>query len=172
MGRVGDFNILLADMVRSIIDFFYRSPISKVVSKEIFRYGACGVGNYIVGDALLYFVIYNFIVAKRSFGEADGLVHISPHILSMIILFPITFFIGFWLNRYVTFRSGDVVEVGASKQVVKYGVAVVGSILLSYTLLRLLVEVFGFWPTPAKVVGSLVTAVYSYLVARLYTFRS
>ncbi|MFI3327808.1 MAG: GtrA family protein [Rikenellaceae bacterium] len=175
MGKIGEFNILVAEAVRSVIDFFYRPPVSRFISKEVMRYGACGVGNYIVGDALLFSFIYNFIVAKRALSLSSGAVVVSPHVLSLIIVFPITFLIGFWLNRYVTFRgegSGSAVTVGAAKQILRYGLTVCGSIVLSYVILKVLVEVVGVWPTPAKVVGSLLTAVYSYLVARLYTFRA
>lgn len=154
-----------------MIDLFYRRPISDLLSREVFRYGVCGVGNYIVGDAVLYFFVYNFIVAKRSWSLFSGAVIVAPHTLSLIVIFPITFLIGFWLNRYVTFRRSEVVVASAAQQIVRYAFTVVGSFVLSYVVLKLLVEVVGFWPTPAKVTSSLATAIYSYLVARLYTFR-
>lgn len=64
-------------------------------------------------DPLCYFLFYNFIVAHRYFDL--GFVVISPHIAAMVLVFPFTFFVGFWLNRYVTFRQSP---IGARNTVV------------------------------------------------------
>lgn len=82
--------------------------------------------------------------------------------------FPITFFTGFWLNRYVAFRT---LPVAAGKQLGRYLLTVVGSILLNYACMKFLVEVCGLWPTPSKCITSLAVALYSYLAARYYTFK-
>ena len=97
-----------------------------------------------------------------------GFVVMSPHIASLVLVFPITFFTGFWLNRYVAFRT---LPVAAGKQLGRYLLTVVGSILLNYACMKFLVEVCGLWPTPSKCITSLAVALYSYLAARYYTFK-
>lgn len=153
-----------ASAITRAIDFFYVQPFSRAVSQRIFRYGACGALNMVL-DAVWYFVIYHFIVGKR-FVDL-GFVVISPHILSLVIVFPITFFTGFWLNRNVAFRT---VNVSERRQLVRYLLTVAGSILLNYACMKLLVEQADVWATPAKVITTLICTVYSYLVGRYYTF--
>ena len=92
----------LSSLITNTIDLFYIPVVRRFVPQQIFRYGACGALNMSL-DAVWYFVIYNFIVAKQ-FVDL-GFVVISPHILSLAIVFPITFFTGFWLNRNVAFRT-------------------------------------------------------------------
>ena len=139
-------------ILRRAIDWFYRRPFSCVISETVFRYGACGAITLSV-DAVSYALIYHFLVAGRYFDL--GFVVMSPHIASLVLVFPITFFTGFWLNRYVAFRT----------------LPVVGSILLNYACMKFLVEVCGLWPTPSKCITSLAVALYSYLAARYYTFK-
>lgn len=155
----------LSIVIRRAIDLFYRPPFSRVVSPTVFRYAACG-GMTLGVDAVAYALIYHFIVAGR-FCDL-GFVVVSPHIASLALVFPITFFTGFWLNRYVAFRT---LPVRAGKQLWRYLLSVGGSILLNYVCMKVLVEGVGLWPTPSKCVTSLLVALYSYLAARYYTFR-
>ncbi len=155
----------IADTIRRLVDTFYLPPVDRIISREIFRYGACGVMNMGL-DLVLYFVIYHFIVAERFIDL--GFVVVSPHIASLCIVFPITFFNGFWLNRNVAFRRSPLPQ---GRQLLRYALSVAGAILLNYVLMKLLVESAGLWATPAKAVTTAVSAVYSYLAARYYTFR-
>lgn len=117
-------------------------------------------------DVVWYFVIYHYIVAER-FIDLSFVV-MSPHVASLVVVFPITFFTGFWLNRNVAFR---VTEVGSGMQLVRYALSVVGSILLNYVCIKLFVEVLNIWPTPAKALTTAVCVVYSYLAGRYFTFK-
>lgn len=118
-------------------------------------------------DLLWYFVIYHFVVAQRFIDL--GIVVISPHVASLVVVFPITFLTGFWLNRNVAFRA---TEFGSGPQLVRYALSVVGSLLLNYVCIKLFVEVVGIWPTPAKALTTAVCVVYSYLAGRYFTFKS
>ncbi len=155
----------IADTIRRLVDTFYLPPVDRIISRDIFRYGACGVMNMGL-DLVLYFVIYHFIVAERFIDL--GFVVVSPHIASLCIVFPITFFNGFWLNRNVAFRRSPLPQ---GRQLLRYALSVAGAILLNYVSMKLLVESAGLWATPAKAVTTVVSAVYSYLAARYYTFR-
>lgn len=117
-------------------------------------------------DTFYYFLLYNFVVAHRYFDL--GCVVLSPHIAAMILVFPITFFNGFWLNRNVAFQLST---VRTRTQVVRYALSIGGSVLLTYAGLKFFVEVCGFWATPAKILTTILTVIYSYLAARYFTFR-
>ena len=117
-------------------------------------------------DAVWYFLIYHFVVAKQ-FVDL-GFVVISPHILSLVIVFPITFFTGFWLNRNVAFRT---THIGSGRQLLRYLLSVAGAILINYISMKLLVEYAHIWATPSKILTTVISTVYSYLVGRYYTFR-
>ena len=142
----------LAQAIGRLIDFFYVRPFSTLLSKQMFRYAACGGGNMLL-DLVWYFIVYHYVVAER-FVDL-GFVVMSPHVASLVVVFPITFFIGFWLNRNVAFCA---TQVGSGKQLFKYALSVV------------FVEVCNIWPTPAKALTTAVCVVYSYLAGRYFTF--
>lgn len=155
----------IAEKIGSFIDSFYISPISKIVPQQIFRYGVCGGANMVL-DIIWYYIIYHYIVALRYIDL--GVVVISPHVAALILVFPITFFTGFWLNRNVAFRA---TEVGHGMQLLKYALSVVGSILVNYICIKLFVEVCHIWATPAKALTTIISVAYSYLAGRFFTFK-
>lgn len=155
----------LTSLITNTIDLFYIPVVRRFVPQQIFRYGACGALNMSL-DALWYFVIYNFIVAKQ-FVDL-GFVTISPHILSLVIVFPITFFTGFWLNRHVAFRT---THIDSLRQLLRYLLTVIGAIIINYISMKLLVEHAHLWATPSKLLTTVISTVYSYLVGRFYTFK-
>ncbi len=156
----------IAQIITRAIDALYVKPFSKVIPQQLWRYGVCGATN-MVFDSLWYFVIYHFIVCKRFIDL--GFVVVSPHIASLAVVFPITFFTGFWLNRNVAFRS---VSPRVSRELWRYALSVGGAIIINYVSMKLLVEMCGVWPTPAKVLTTVISSVYSFLAAKFYTFRA
>lgn len=154
-----------AEKIGALIDLFYVRPLSCYVSHTMFRYAVCGGVNMAL-DVVWYFIIYHYIVAERFLNLS--FVVVSPHVASLVVVFPITFFTGFWLNRNVAFRS---VEMGQGRQLMRYALTVVGSILLNYVCIKLFVEVAAIWPTPAKALTTVVSVAYSYLAGRYFTFR-
>ena len=154
-----------AEKIGALIDLFYVRPLSRYVSHTMFRYAVCGGVNMVL-DVVWYYIIYHYIVAQHFIDL--GVVVMSPHVASLVVVFPITFFTGFWLNRNVAFRS---MEMGQGRQLLRYALSVVGSILLNYVCIKLFVEVVGIWPTPAKALTTVVSVVYSYLAGRYFTFR-
>ena len=155
---------MIARLMISLIDKLYIKPLEPIVSRDIFGYGLCGAINMAL-DTLWYFIIYHFVIAE-SFIDL-GVVVISAHIATLFIVFPITFFTGFWLNRHVAFR---VTEYKTRGQLFRYAISVVGSIVINYICMKLFVETFDFWPTPSKMLTTVISVVYSYLVARYFTF--
>ena len=156
----------LSRMLISLIDTLYIKPLERVISRQMFGYFLCGAANMAL-DTLWYFLTYHYVVMERNVDL--GIVVISPHIAALIIVFPITFFTGFLLNRYVAFRA---TQQRTTKQLFRYALSVVGSILLNYALMKLFVELYYVWPTIAKMMTTVIVALYSFLAAKYFSFTN
>ena len=162
----------LAQIITKIIDFFYR-PFKKYVSEQVFRYAACGGGNMVL-DWILYFLIYNFVIGHEivnltfDIGAFSYAQAITPHIATLCIVFPITLLTGFWLQKYVTFTQS---ELNSWRQLGRYILIVGVNLAINYFGLKLCVEIFGWYPTPSKMLITIVTVVVSYLGQKYFTFR-
>ena len=155
----------VAQCLIRVVDLLYVPIVRRFVSRDIFGYALCGGANMTL-DTLWYFLLYHFVVCERFIDL--GVVVMSPHIAALCIVFPITFFTGFWLNRNVAFRT---THISSLPQMAKYALTIVGSILLNYACMKLFVEVCGVWATPAKMLTTVVCGVYSFLVGRYFTFK-
>lgn len=158
-------NRILQKIALTIIDFVY-TPFRKIVPYQLFRYGAAGGGN-MVFDWVLYFIFYNFVFCHNIF--YIGSIAISAHIASFLVTFPITFFSGFWLSRYVSFKES---ELRGRVQLIRYLMVVVGCILLNYVCLKFFVEVCHFYPTPSKMLTTVITTAFSFLSQKYFTFKA
>lgn len=156
----------LSRMLISLIDTLYIKPLERVISRQMFGYFLCGAANMAL-DTLWYFLTYHYVVMERNVDL--GIVVISPHIAALIIVFPITFFTGFLLNRYVAFRA---TQQRTTKQLFRYALSVIGSILLNYVLMKLFVELCYVWPTIAKMMTTIIVALYSFLAAKYFSFTN
>lgn len=156
----------VAQRIIRLVDMLYIKPLHSLISRDMFAYGLCGASNMVL-DTLWYFVIYHYIIAER-FIDLSFVV-VSPHIASLILVFPITFFTGFWLNRNIAFR---VTEFSSRRQLIRYALSVIGSILINYACMKLFVEQLNIWPTPSKILTTIISVAYSYLIGKYYTFRT
>lgn len=154
-------------MATSIIKFidFFHYPFRKFLPVDTFRYAVCG-GSNLLFDLILYFVFYNFIFAKQNVDLY--FVVMSPHIASLFVVFPITFTTGFLLNRFVTFPESN---LSWNIQFFRYFVVGMGALVLSYVLMKLLVDFLGFYPTPSRLVTIVIGVIYSYLLQKKFSFR-
>ncbi len=156
----------LSNIIIKGIDLIYLPVFRRVVPKDIFRYGVCGVANMCL-DLVFYYFVFHYLLFDGDLSL--GCVTISGHIASMLIVFPITFFNGFWLNKYVAFRSSSKRKTWG--QLLRYSLSVVGSILLNYVCLKFFVDFCDFYPTPSKALTTAISVVYSYLMQRFFTFK-
>ena len=143
------------------------------MSEQLFRYAACGGGNMVL-DWVLYFLIYNFVIGHEMV-NLQLTIHnlqftqaITPHIATLCIVFPITLLTGFWLQKYVTFARSN---IHSFRQFVRYVSIVAVNLAINYFGLKLCVEVFGWYPTPSKMVITIVTVAISYFGQKYYSFR-
>ena len=155
----------LVAIITKAIDLFYIKPLRRVFSQQVFRYLACGAITALL-DAVWYYIIYHHIVCEEFIDL--GFVVMSPHIAALCVVFPITFFTGFWLNRNVAFRT---THIGSGRQLLRYLLSIAGAILINYISMKLLVEHAHIWATPAKIMTTVISTAYSYLVGRYYTFK-
>ncbi len=149
-----------------LIDFFYVKPLRGILPLQTFRYAVCGGANMAL-DLLLYFVLYNFVLDKQIV-RIGNIVAVSPHIAAFLIVSPLTFFTGFWLNRHIAFHGSP---LRGRVQLFRYLLSVGGSIVLNYLCLKLFVEVIGLYPTPSKAVTTAISVVYSYIMQKYFSFR-
>jgi putative flippase GtrA len=148
-----------------MIDFFY-PPFRRFVSLKVFRYAACGGAN-MVFDWILYFAVFQFVLQKQMLHL--GFVTLSSHIASLAIVFPITTFSGFLLQKYVTFAAS---ELRGKVQLMRYFMVVGGNLAVNYFGLKLFVDVMHFFPTPSKMLITVITVVLSYIFQNKFTFRT
>lgn len=167
----------ISQIITKIIDFFYR-PFSKYIPQQLFRYAACGGGNMVL-DWVLYFILYNFVVGhdlvyislpfSSQWSVVSGQVCLTPHIMTLLIVFPITLLTGFLLNKYVTFTQSS---LRGYKQLWRYILIVAVNLLVNYFGLKLLVEVCGIYPTPSKMIVTIITVIISFFGQKYFSFRS
>lgn len=161
----------LAQFITKIIDFVYY-PFRKLLPEQIFRYGACGGGNMVL-DWVLYFLIYNFVIGHElvyislPFEQFSELC-LTPHIATLCIVFPITLFTGFWLNKHVTFTQSS---LRSSRQLLRYLLVVGVNLSINYFGLKLCVEIWQWYPTPSKMFITILTVIVSFFCQKYFTFR-
>jgi putative flippase GtrA len=153
------------NIIISTIDLFY-PPFRKLVTIQTFRYLACGGGNTLL-DIVLYFVSYNFILDKQNLDL--GFIVISPHIAAFIIAFLISFPTGFWLMRSIVFSDSI---LRGRVQLFRYFLLVAVCIILNYVFLKLFVEQWGIYPTPSKLLTTIIVVSFSYVTQKHFTFRA
>ena len=154
----------MAALIIRFIDIFYY-PFRKFLPVDTFRYAVCGGANLLF-DLVLYFIFYNYIFAKQNLDL--GIVVLSPHVASLFAVFPITFTTGFLLNRFVTFPGS---YLRWSTQVFRYFLVGMGALVIGYVMLKLFVDVLGFYPTPSRFLTIFITVSYSYLSQKKFSFR-
>ncbi|HEY9361816.1 MAG TPA: GtrA family protein [Chitinophagaceae bacterium] len=158
-------NVLaIRNIIIRFLDFFY--PLFRpFMDKRTYRYAACGGSNTLL-DIFLYFISYNFILQKEVLYTPIGA--ISPHIAAFLMAFCISFPTGFFLAKYVVFSEST---LRGRVQLVRYfGLAMI-CLLLNYIFLKLFVEQAGIYPTPAKILTSVIVVFFSYMSQKYFTFK-
>ena len=156
----------LSELIIRFIDWFYRKPVAAILPRQTFRYIVCGGAN-VVFSWVCYFLVYNFVLDKEQLDL--GFVVVSAYVATMLLIFPFTFFTGFWLNRNVTFSLSP---LSGRRQLLRYVLQAGGALLLNYLLLKLHVEAAHLYAPLARPLTDAVVVVYSYLTARFFTFRT
>jgi len=151
--------------IQAIIDYMY--PLfRRFMPLQVYRYAVCG-GVNIVFDWVLYFVVYNGVFKHKLVDL--GFIVVSPHIATLFLLFPVTLLSGFFLQKYVTFTAS---YLRGRVQLIRYLLIVVANLFINFIGLKLLVDGFHFYPTPSKMIITVVTVICSYIGQKKYTFKT
>lgn len=150
--------------ILSLIDFFY-PPFSRWISQHTFRYLATGGSTFAAG-IVIYYIAYNFVLKQQDI-RVGGLLITAP-IAALAIESVITFLIGFLLNKYLVFTQSN---LKGRVQLFRYGSVVVTNIMLNYAFIKVMVEAFAFYPTIAKILTSVILAIFSYFSQKHFSFR-
>lgn len=156
----------MKDSITTFIDFFH-PPFRRFIDTKTFRYLACGSANTSL-DIFLYFISYNFILKKEIVYLPFGLA-MEPHIAAFLMAFVVTFPFGFMLMRHVVFTDSI---LRGRVQLARYFTLVMINLLLNYIFLKLFVEYMHIYPTPAKIITTVIIVIFSYLMQRHFTFKS
>jgi putative flippase GtrA len=155
---------MIAAFISRILLFFY--PLfRRWMPFQTFRYAACGGGNTALG-VVVFFVGYNFIFKKEI--VHTPIIAISPHIAAMILSFLVTFPLGFYLARDVVFPGSFMKK---RYQLFRYFLSTIGSLLLNYFNLKIMVDIWGFYPTIAQVFNVIIVVTFSYLMQKYFAFK-
>lgn len=155
----------IIDCIENIILCVY-PPFKKFIPLQTFKYAFTG-GVNTAFDIFLYFITYNFILDKEIVDL--GFYAISPHIAAFLISFSITFPSGFILAKFISFPGS---YLRKRIQLLRYGMTVCGNIFLNYVCLKLFVDFFGWFPTPSKILTTLICIGVSYVLQKYFTFKS
>jgi putative flippase GtrA len=98
-----------------------------------------------------------------------GFITIESHIAAFLVGFLVTFPIGFYLSRYVVFQE---TSVSKRSQLGKYFMVVTGCLVLNYVFLKIFVDVWGWYPTPSKIITTFFVIAFSYISQKNFTFKA
>jgi len=154
----------ISSLILNTVDWFY-PMLKKIMPLQTFRYAACGGFNTSL-DIVLFFVSYNYLFQKSAI-HVNGFA-VSAHIAAFLLGFVITFPIGFYLSRYVVFQE---TSVRKTAQLIKYLTVVLICLVLNYVFLKLFIEVFGWYPTPSKLMTTVFVVAFSYVSQKYFTFK-
>lgn len=154
----------MINFLLKIIDSGY-FLVKRFLPLKTYRYAICG-GSNLVLDSVLYFLAFHFITQKQNIDL--GIVVLSPHIAALFLVFPITFMVGFLLNRYIVFPDSN---LPVFTQFFRYLSVGIMALVLSYLAMKLLVDLLGLYPTPSRVLATIMTVLFSYIMQNKFSFR-
>lgn len=146
------------------LDIFY--PIFKpFFNKQTYHYLACGGASTLFG-LFVYYATYHYALNKEELELS--FITFKPHIATLFITTIITFPIGFFLTKYIVWTESN---IPGKKQLFRHFLFVILSTILNYWLLKLLVEVVGWWAMPSQVITIIIIVILSYLTQKYISFR-
>jgi putative flippase GtrA len=147
-----------------VLDIFY--PLfRRIMPIQTFHYAACGGLNTLLSLSL-YFISYNFVFEKQV--VHFGPLAFQPHIAALLFSFVFTLPIGFYLSMYITFQGS---YLRRRIQFMRYFIVILGCMAINYVLLKIFVEVIGWFPTPSQLLTTIVVILFNYFFQRNFSFK-
>lgn len=159
-------NLNMRKALLRFIDFFY-PPFSRWLSLHTFRYIVSGGTNTAIG-IILYFLIYNYVLHQQDVNLSFQPYLITAPVATLIIEAPLTFIVGFTLNKYLVFTKS---ELKGRIQMFRYAIVVSTNLMLNFAMIKIMVQSFNFYPSVAKFVTTIILAVASYFIQTHFSFK-
>ena len=156
-------HIYIKESILKVVDFFY-PPFKKFLPLQTFRYAACGGANMLF-DILLFAIAYNVIFHKEN--VQIGLLTLKPQKAAVLFAFCLSFPTGFYLSRYVVFQESS---LRRRTQLLRYFFIVMLCLLLNYVFITLFVDYLGWYPTPSKIITTIIVVLFSYVSQSYFSF--
>lgn len=147
-----------------LIDYFY-FIFDRFIPLQTYRYAVCG-GSNVLFDLILYYAFFHFVFEKQNVDFVISI--ISPHIASLFIVYPITFCTGFLLNRHIVFYESN---LRLWTQFFRYLFVGITALIISYFLMKILVDWLALYPTPSRLITIIVTVIYGYIMQTKFSFK-
>lgn len=160
-----NYTYLAKKCIIAFIDFFY-PPFRKLMPEQTFRYAACGGANTVLGLALFKLLLV-FVFNNENVDL--GFYTLKPHNAALFISFCVNFIVGFILMKYVVFVDSN---LKGRIQLFRYGLSFVLNLTLNYFILKVFVEVFGWWPFLSQCLTTVIIVTISYLSQKHFSFRT
>ena len=151
--------------ILNIIDFFYK-PFKKYIPLQTFRYAVAG-GVNTVFDISLFTLSYHYVFHAQNLDI--GPLTLSPHIASLFFAFCFSLPSGFYLNRYIVFPQSG---LKSHHQLIRYIIVVIICVIFNFLFLKLFVDYFRWYPTPSKILTTVLVIIFSYTSQTYYFFRA
>lgn len=153
------------DRIIAFIDFFY-PPFRSLMPEQTFRYAVCGGTNTVLGLALFKILL---VFVFRHQNVDLGFFTLKPHNAALFISFILNFAVGFLLMKYVVFLDS---YLRGRVQLFRYGVSFLLNLTLNYFILKIFVEVFGWWPFLSQCITTCIIIAVSYISQKHFSFKN
>jgi putative flippase GtrA len=155
---------MITNFLTRFVDCLYIKPFHKI-PKQTFRYVVCGGINFVV-TILCYHIAFYYIFADRNFDI--GFMVLSPHVASLAISLPVNMAVGFWLQSTISFRRSPLRK---RIQFARYVMTGMTALLMTTLLTKLFTYIMPEFPTLAQIIIYCITAVFSFVAQKYFTFR-
>lgn len=161
---------MLRNKIIDLIDWFY-PPFKRLMPLQTFRYAACGGSNMVL-DLTIFYISFHYILHQKilDLGFNIGSWHAAfeSYTAALLMAFCISFPLGFILSKYIVFNTS---YLRGRIQLIRYIVVVAINLVLNYSLMKVLVEYFGFYPTLSRLFAVAFIVTFSFLSQKHFTFR-
>lgn len=154
----------IRQFIFDFLDIFY--PLfNRFFNKQTYYYAVCGGINTLF-QIVAFFYCDHYLVDKH---DIDLIIIVfKPHIASLFFSIIIAFPTSFLLTKYIVWHDSN---ISTKKQLFRHFTFVMLSATLNYCLLKLFVEIFGFWATPSQIIITTFIIVLSYLTQKYISFK-
>ena len=137
----------------------------KAYQNKAIRYIFSG-GTATLVDVSVFFMIYNFVLHQQDFVYEH--IRIASHVIALCVSFLMGLSTNFLITKYFVFSES---ALRGRDQFARYLIVAAITFVGNYFMMKMLVEVFGVWPTAARLMAVATIALLSYRLHKAFTFK-